>query len=54
MDSYRARKRATQQIQLADTDAEIEPVPVGGGGEKPEPELDRLYNILQAFTVWAD
>jgi type I restriction enzyme R subunit len=50
MDSYRAEKRATQQLQLADADAEIEPVPVGGGGEKAEPDLDRLSHILQAFN----
>lgn len=50
MDSYRVEKRATQQIQLADTDAEIEPVPIGGGGERPDPELDRLSYILQVFN----
>lgn len=50
MDSYRVEKRAAQEIQLADTDAEIEPVPIGGGGERPEPELDRLSNILQVFN----
>jgi type I restriction enzyme R subunit len=48
MDSYRVEKRAAQEIQLADADAEIEPVPVGGGGSLPEPELDRLSNIIQA------
>ena len=50
MDSYRVEKRAAQDIQLADTDAEIDPVPVGGGGGRPEPELDRLSNILQVFN----
>jgi type I restriction enzyme, R subunit len=50
MDSYRVEKRAAQEIQLADTDAEIEPVPVGSGGERPEPELERLSNIIQAFN----
>lgn len=32
------------------TDAEIEPVPTTGGGHKPEPELDRLSNIIKAFN----
>ena len=31
-------------------DAEIEPVPTSGGGHKPEPELDRLSNIVKTFN----
>jgi type I restriction enzyme R subunit len=50
MDSYRVEKRAAQQIQLVEAEAEIEPVTIGGGGEKQEPELDRLSNILQVFN----
>ncbi len=50
MDSYRVEKRAVQQIMLPDEDAEIGPVPATGGGHAPEPELDRLSNILQAFN----
>lgn len=50
MDSYRVEKRASQELQLADADAEIDPVPVSGGGERPVPELDRLSNILQVFN----
>ena len=50
MDSYRAEKRAMQQIMLPDEDAEIEPVPLPGDGHRPEPELDRLSNILRAFN----
>ena len=50
MDSYRVEKRAVQKILLPDDDAEIEPVPTSGGGHVPEPELDRLSNILQAFN----
>jgi len=38
------------KIALPDTDAEIEPVPAVGGGHKPEPELDRLSNIIKAFN----
>jgi type I restriction enzyme R subunit len=37
-------------IQLPDKDAAIEPVPTTGGGRKPEPELDRLSNILKTFN----
>jgi type I restriction enzyme R subunit len=50
MDSYRVEKRAAVKIQLPDEDAEIEPVPTTGGGHKPEPELDRLSNILKTFN----
>jgi len=50
MDSYRVEKKAAMKIQLPDADAEIEPVPTSGGGRKPEPELDRLSNIIKAFN----
>ena len=50
MDSYRAEKKAALKVTLPDEDAEIEPVPVTGGGRKPEPELDRLSNILKTFN----
>lgn len=50
MDSYRVEKKAAIKIQLPDEDAEIEPVPTAGGGYKPEPELDRLSNIIKAFN----
>ena len=50
MDSYRVEKRAVQKIMLPDEDAEIGPVPPSGGGERPEPELERLSNILKAFN----
>ncbi len=60
MDSYRVEKQAVVRIQLPDEDAHIEPVPATGGGHKPEPELDRLSNILKSFNdhfgniTWAD
>jgi type I restriction enzyme R subunit len=50
MDSYRVEKQASMRITLPDADAEIEPVPTVGGGHKPEPELDRLSNIIKAFN----
>jgi len=50
MDSYRVEKQATMKIQLPDADAEIEAVPATGGGHKPEPELDRLSNIIKGFN----
>jgi len=50
MDSYRIEKKATMKIALADKDAEIEPVPTTSPGHKPEPELDRLSNILKSFN----
>jgi type I site-specific restriction-modification system R (restriction) subunit len=60
MDSYRVEKKAAVKIQLPDQDAEIAPAPTSGGGGKPEPELDRLSNILKTFNdqfgniPWAD
>ena len=50
MDSYRVEKRSARKIQLPDEDAEIEPVPTTGGGTMPEPELDRLSNIIKSFN----
>ena len=50
MDSYRVEKKAARRIQLEDADAEIGPVPTSAGGRKPEPELDRLSNILREFN----
>jgi type I restriction enzyme, R subunit len=50
MDSYRVEKQAAVRVQLLDADAELGPVPTNGGGRKPEPELDRLSNILKTFN----
>ena len=50
MDSYRVEKQAVQDIQLPDEDSEIGPVPTEGGGQKPEPEMDRLSNIIRDFN----
>lgn len=59
MDSYRVEKKQVLKIALADQDADIEPVPTAAGGRTPEPELDRLSNILKTFndqfgTLFAD
>ncbi len=50
MDSYRVEMQAAAKIQLSDADGEIGPVPTSGGGHKPEPELDRLSNIIKMFN----
>ena len=50
LDSYRAEKQAAQRLLLPDRDAAIEPVPGAGGGHRPEPEVDRLSNIVRAFN----
>ena len=50
MESYRVEKQAAQSILLPDEDAEIEPIPAAGGGGRPEPEIDRLSNILRVFN----
>lgn len=50
MDSYRNEVGEALRLTLTDEDGEIGPVPAGGGGRKPEPELDRLSNIIRAFN----
>lgn len=50
MESYRPEVRATISIALADQNAEIGPVPTSGGGRMPEPEIDRLSNIVKTFN----
>ncbi len=50
MDSYRVEVQLAIKVALPDSDSEIGPVPASGSGHKPEPELDRLSNILKAFN----
>lgn len=51
MESYRVEKREAMKIALADEDGELEPVPSGGGGSKPDPDLERLSDILRSFNA---
>jgi type I restriction enzyme R subunit len=50
MDSYRAEVQSTMKITLPDQDSEIAPVPTESTAQIPEPELDRLSNIIKAFN----
>ena len=50
MDSYRVEKQAAIKIQLPDEDGTIGPVPTSEAGRRPEPQLDRLSNILRVFN----
>lgn len=50
MDSYRAEKQAMLAIRPPDEDAEVDPWEFHGGGGKPEPEMDKLSNIVKAFN----
>ena len=50
MDSYRVEIRSTMAIELMDEDKEIGSVPSSSGGYAPDPELDRLSNIIRDFN----
>ena len=50
MDSYRAEKMSTIRVQVPDADGLLEPVPTSGESRRPEPELDRLSNIIKDFN----
>jgi type I restriction enzyme R subunit len=50
MESYRPEVKSAISIALADQNVEIGPIPTSGGGYIPEPELDRLSNIVKAFN----
>ena len=50
VDSFRVEKQMAMHIRLPDEDGEIEPVPTANVGGKPEPELDRLSNIVKVFN----
>jgi type I restriction enzyme R subunit len=50
MDSYRVETRSALSIALSEEEGEVGPVPTSGGGRMPEPQLDRLSNILREFN----
>ncbi len=50
MDSYRVEKIAMQKIILPDESGEVSPVPTNGSGGKPDPEMEKLSNILKVFN----
>jgi type I restriction enzyme R subunit len=50
MESYRVERREAMKIALADQDGELEPVPTAGSGSKPDPDLERLSDILRTFN----
>jgi type I restriction enzyme, R subunit len=50
MESYRVQVQALKPLILPDEDAEIDPAIVGGPGGRPDPEIDRLSNILKEFN----
>jgi type I restriction enzyme R subunit len=50
MDSYRVEVQAAMNIALADQNAEVAPPPTSTGGSRPQPELERLSNILRSFN----
>jgi type I restriction enzyme R subunit len=50
MDSYRVEVRSSIDIILPDQNGVVDPVPTSAGGHKPEPELDLLSNIINAFN----
>jgi type I restriction enzyme R subunit len=50
IESYRAEVKETLRISLPDMNAEVGPVPTSGGGHKPEPELEKLSDIIKTFN----
>jgi len=50
IDSYRVEAKTAVNVALTDQVGEIGPVPTSGGGHIPEPELDRLSNIVRSFN----
>ena len=50
MESYRVEKRETMRIALADEEGSLDPVPAAGEGHQPDPELERLSDILRTFN----
>jgi type I restriction enzyme R subunit len=51
LDSFRVEKRAALKIALSDGETEIDPVPSGGVGGRPQPEMERLSEIVASFNA---
>lgn len=51
LDSFRVEKRAALAIALADGEAEVDPIPGAAGGARPDPEMERLSEILASFNA---
>lgn len=50
MDSYRVEVKSAIVINLPDQDGTVGPVPAIGGGKMPDPDLERLSNIIRLFN----
>ena len=50
MDSYRPEVNATLEMGMNEEDGKLEPAPMGAGGGLPEPEVDKLSNIVRTFN----
>lgn len=50
IDSYRVEVKSTLKLSLPDQDGELGAVPTSAKGRKPEPELERLSNIIKTFN----
>lgn len=50
MDSYRPEVSASLAMTMDEADGTLEPAPMGAGGGVPEPEVDKLSNIIKAFN----
>jgi len=50
MDSYRPEVNASLAMAMDEADGTLEPAPMGAGGGLPEPEVDKLSNIIKTFN----
>lgn len=50
LDSYRSEMKETIRIELIDSDAEIRPVPATGSSGEPDPQMQRLSEIIESFN----
>ncbi len=50
MDSYRPEVNASLAMAMDEADGTLQPAPMGAGGGLPEPEADKLSNIIKTFN----